>query len=533
MHNTYRCNLIENALACEDYSASYLRVDTTDFPTSATLIARIGNSGIVNAAFPLNVAVYEGDPHNGGTLLDVTTTQTALASGEYEDIRFVWGGPAYGLHEVSVVVDDDGTGSGSIRESDEENNVASATLFVGESPVADAGTDRTVSPGETVTLDGSNSSDPAGYTPLAYSWQFIEIPEGSAAVLDDAASMTPSFTADLIGTYLVQLMVENTQGIHSAVDSVSISVPVSTPPTVSIVSPADGTEAPLDGSLTILAEASDADGAIVNVEFYAQNITFGGENTLFGAVDSAPYAVPWTIVEPGMHDVIARAYDDSGVWTDSSPVHLIVQNGQPEMLSEPTYCAPIGALYRYDVEAADPNGDTLTYSLEYGPDDMTIDAVSGLITWMPTAAQVGQHEYRMIVEDGRGAGAGQTVMIYVPDADNTPPQITSEPGFTTRVEREYVYDVDATDADDDPLTFRLMTAPDGMSIEPSTGLITWMPLEEQIGTHTVTVVADDGRNGLGGQTYSLTILPPNVAPAVTFIQPATGASIEEGRSVTL
>jgi hypothetical protein len=42
---------------------------------------------------------------------------------------------------------------------------------------------------------------------------------------------------------------------------------------------------------------------------------------------------------------------------------------------------------------------------------MTIDAVSGLITWTPTAAQVGQHEYRVIVEDGRGAGAGQTVML--------------------------------------------------------------------------------------------------------------------------
>jgi hypothetical protein len=81
--------------------------------------------------------------------------------------------------------------------------------------------------------------------------------------------------------------------------------------------------------------------------------------------------------------------------------------------------------------------------------------------------------------------------------------------------------------------FRLMTAPDGMNIEPSTGLITWMPLEEQIGTHTVTVVADDGRNGLGGQTYSLTVNPPNAAPTATFIQPATGASIEEGRSVTL
>lgn len=534
VHNTYRCNLSSDALACEDYSASYLRVDTTNYPVSIDVIARIGNAGAMDLGSDLTAAFYDGDPDSGGTLIDTTVIAArTLPFATYQDVSVTWIAPSYGMHDLYVVVDDDGAGRSSIRESDETNNIASSTLFIGRAPVADAGADQEALPGAIIVLDGSNSYDPAGYTPLTYAWQFIEIPEGSAAVLDDAASMTPSFTADLIGTYLVQLRVENTQGIHSAVDSVSIYVPASTPSTVSIVAPADGTEAPLDGSLTILAEAYDADGAIVNVEFYAQNITFDGQNTLFGEVDSAPYSVPWTIVEPGIHEVIARAYGDSGVWTDSSPVHLIVQNGQPEMLSEPTYCAPIGALYSYDVEAADPNGDTLTYSLEYEPDGMTIDAVSGLITWTPTAAQVGQHDYRVIVEDGRGAGAGQTVMLYVPDADNTPPQITSEPEFTTRVEREYVYDVAATDADDDPLTFRLMTAPDGMSIEPSTGLITWMPLEEQIGTHTVTVVADDGRNGLGGQTYSLTVNPPNVAPMVTFIQPATGASLEEGRSVTL
>ena len=518
---------------CEDYSASFVRMDASEYPNSATLTARIGNSGVIDAAVPLHVAFYEGDPQNGGALLGATSTQETLSSGAYEDVSLTWDAPSYGLHEIYVVVDDDGSGNGSFRESDELNNIASTTLFIGETPVADAGDDRTVLLGELVTLDGSASTDPAGYTPLSYSWQLVSFPDESTAILDDATSATPSFTADLTGTYRIQLVVENTEGIQSAVDNVSIVVIDSMPPTVSILSPADGTGDPLDGSLTIQADAQDADGAIVKVEFYVQNMMFGGAKTLFGETDSSPYIVPWTIVDPGIHEVTARAYDDSGAWSDSDPIHIIVQNGQPEIISEPSYSAPIGELYSYAVEAIDPNNDTLTYSLESRPDGMTIDSATGLIRWTPTEAQVGQQQYRVIVEDGRGAGAGQTVDCYVPDVGNTPPQIVSDPVFTARVGEEYVYDVDATDADGDTLSFRFMKAPDGMSIDSQSGLISWTPAEDQIGTQFVTVIADDGRNGIGGQFYTLTVRAANLPPAVSISAPANGREVEEGCTLTI
>ena len=533
VHNTYRCNPNLDALACEDYSASALRVNTMEFPASVTLIARVGNAGMMTPAFPLHVAFYEGDPQNGGVLLGATSTQETLSSGAYEDVSLTWDAPSYGLHEIYVVVDDDGSGNGSFRESDEENNIASSTLFIGETPVADAGDDRSVSLGELVTLDGSHSTDPAGYIPLTYEWQLVSLPDGSAAVLDDTASVTPSFTADLIGTYLVQLVVENTQGIQSAANSVVIFVPESTPPSVSIVSPTDATEDPVDGSLTIQAEASDVDGEITKVEFYARNTMFGGDTILFGETETAPYRVPWTIVEPGIHAVTARAYDDSGAWSDSDPIHIIVQNGQPEIVSEPSYSAPIGELYSYDVEAIDPNEDPLTYSLEYGPDGMTIDSATGLIRWTPTESQIGQQQYRVIVEDGRGAGAGQTVDCFVPDVGNTPPQIVSDPVFTARVGEEYVYDVEATDADNDPLSFRFMKAPDGMGVNAESGRITWTPAEDQIGTQSVTVVADDGRNGIGGQFYTLTVRAANVPPTVSISAPVAGREVEEGSTLTI
>ena len=47
--------------------------------------------------------------------------------------------------------------------------------------------------------------------------------------------------------------------------------------------------------------------------------------------------------------------------------------------------------YLYDVEAIDPDDDTLTYSLTNFPSGMSIDSATGIIRWTPTAAQIGPH----------------------------------------------------------------------------------------------------------------------------------------------
>ena len=88
-------------------------------------------------------------------------------------------------------------------------------------PRAAAGADRAVSAGQTVTLDGIASSDNNG-DKISYRWALIHAPAGSAAVLDDQTSIRPRFTADLAGTYVAQLIV-NDAITDSAPDTVVIS----------------------------------------------------------------------------------------------------------------------------------------------------------------------------------------------------------------------------------------------------------------------------------------------------------------------
>ena len=87
-------------------------------------------------------------------------------------------------------------------------------------PVANAGPDQNVSTGSLVTLDGSGSSDPDG-DPLAYSWSFTSMPDGSSATLPDPTIVNPTFTADIDGVYVISLVVDD--GKEDSTDTVTVT----------------------------------------------------------------------------------------------------------------------------------------------------------------------------------------------------------------------------------------------------------------------------------------------------------------------
>jgi hypothetical protein len=87
-------------------------------------------------------------------------------------------------------------------------------------PVANAGTDRNVTVGDTVQLNGSASHDPDGDV-LNYQWSFESCPS-HCPTLAGPQTATPSFVAEREGTYVVSLTVSD--GLFSSVtDTVSVT----------------------------------------------------------------------------------------------------------------------------------------------------------------------------------------------------------------------------------------------------------------------------------------------------------------------
>ncbi|MDH4317364.1 MAG: right-handed parallel beta-helix repeat-containing protein [Desulfobulbaceae bacterium] len=75
--------------------------------------------------------------------------------------------------------------------------------------------------GDTVTLYGSASKDPDG-DPVTYKWEIVFKPEKSNATLVDATKVNPTFQVDALGTYAVQLIV-NDGSVDSAPELAYVS----------------------------------------------------------------------------------------------------------------------------------------------------------------------------------------------------------------------------------------------------------------------------------------------------------------------
>ena len=96
-------------------------------------------------------------------------------------------------------------------------------------PIADSGEAQYFQiggPAEAVQLSGAASYDPEG-APLTYAWSIDSAPTGSSATIDAGASVDASFTPDLIGDYLVRLVVND--GLFDS-DPSYVTVTASTEP---------------------------------------------------------------------------------------------------------------------------------------------------------------------------------------------------------------------------------------------------------------------------------------------------------------
>jgi large repetitive protein len=67
----------------------------------------------------------------------------------------------------------------------------------------------------------------------------------------------------------------------------------------------------------------------------------------------------------------------------------------------------------------------------------------------------------------------------------------------------YRYDAGATDPDGDPLTYSLLSGPQFMTVDPTTGQVNWLPAEADLGVHPVILHVHDGRGGSAEQRYLL------------------------------
>ncbi len=149
-------------------------------------------------------------------------------------------------------------------------------------------------------------------------------------------------------------------------------------------------------------------------------------------------------------------------------------NNPPVLASIGNKNATVGNQLSFQVSATDADADPLTYSASNLPAGASFNAATRTFTWTPTAA--GNHpNVHFEVTDGTDTDSEDITINVTGGGANNPPVLASIGNKNATVGNQLSFQVSATDADADPLTYSASNLPAGASFNAATRTFTWTP----------------------------------------------------------
>jgi hypothetical protein len=235
-------------------------------------------------------------------------------------------------------------------------------------------------------------------------------------------------------------------------------------------------------------------------------------------IDDVTGLITWTpgASDAGEHRVVVRVVDaERGMSSTQSWVLRVAQSALT-FTSTPPMIAIVDTPYSYQpaVTDSEPGGGQLTYSLLSPPAYMHVDAMTGLLTWTPSAKELGVRTVHLRVQDELGNSMVQHFQVEVMPY-NVAPHIMTAAITGAVLQGLYLYDVDAADSGVlEVLRYSLTEAPVGMEIDAVSGVIQWIPSE--LGSYPVTVRVTDLSGATDTQSYLVEVSEDENAPVVTL-----------------
>jgi hypothetical protein len=163
-------------------------------------------------------------------------------------------------------------------------------------------------------------------------------------------------------------------------------------------------------------------------------------------------------------------------------------NGQKNFVRQADY-EPVGGTYGISAFSQDgyQDNDPVVFRIIMGPDTIIARTSGAPAVYLGTELP--------------GAVEPITLNLW----NNHPPKFTSVPVDTAKEDSLYEYLLTATDPDQDPLLFGIITGPQWLHVDTATSTLTGTPGASDIGTSSVTLEVNDGYGGTDQQTFNLTV----------------------------
>jgi Putative Ig domain. len=416
----------------------------------------------VDEGSELRFTISGSDPDSNG----LTYSATGLPSGadfDEDTQEFVWN-PDYdqsGTYNVTFSISD-----GSLSDLE---TITITVNHVNRAPILSVIEDVSVDENELVTIslqaDEYDESDILFYSVTGAS------ESSSINTSTGVFTWIPSY--DDAGVYNVVFSVsdgtaKDTQNVEITVQNINL------PPQIDVPSQVYVNES---STLVLDLNASDPDNTPLGItkDFSRGSLNNGIFIWTPGYEDEGSYYVTFTVSD--------------GELSVSETVEVIVigSNSAPILSSITSVVVNELETVKINLTAEDIDGDELTFSkdVEFG------EIVDNVFTWTPGLNKKGFYEILFTVSDGQLSDS--KIAIVAVGSTNLPPGIVHMGTQYVKENESIEFTLNATDPNNDTLSYAVTGLPEGSFFDNSTGHFSWTPTYEQSGKYTVEFRVSDIR----------------------------------------
>lgn len=323
-------------------------------------------------------------------------------------------------------------------------------------------------------------------------------------ILGSGASITYRPTANATGSDSFTFK-SNDGKDDSATATVSITItPVNDPPVATARTASTAEDTPV----SIVLSGSDQEGSALSFALVGSPAN--------GSISGTP---PNVIYTPHANfngaDSFTFRVNDGTVNSANATVSVTVTpvNDAPLAISR-TISTARNAAVAVTLTGSDVDGNPLSYAVVGGPSNGSLSGTPPNLTYTPANDYAGTDSVIFRANDGTVNSANGTITISVANS-NRAPQAHSK-SVTTMVSKPIGVNLVGSDADANPLSYRIVTAPANGTLTGTPPNVTYKPKTKWTGSDRFTYVVNDGSLDSAAATVEVKVKKKNLKPVANL-----------------